>query len=53
MKNKAFSVRSLPRRYVVVDSRSGSVQVVHAHSQREANTKALVHFRTDGGIVTA
>jgi len=34
----------------VVDSRSGCVQVVHAHSQREANTKALAQFRAGGGI---
>ena len=44
-------MRRLPERYAVVDSRTGNVQVIYAHSQVEANTKALVRFRTGGGVI--
>ena len=43
-------MRRIPQRYVVVDSRSGMVQVVSAGSQKEANAKALTQFRVNGGI---
>ena len=46
-------MRRIQQRYVVIDSRSGMVQVVTAGSQKEANTKALTQFRVTGGIATA
>lgn len=48
--NKLINIERLPQRYVVIDSRSGCVQIVHAHSQKEANAKALSQFRSIGGI---
>ena len=43
-------MRRISQRYVVIDSRSGSAQVVSACSQKEANAKALTQFRVNGGI---
>jgi len=37
----------------VIDGRTGSVQVVFARSQRQANAMALAHFRADSTVVCA
>tara|TARA_R100000152_G_C6687816_1_gene120165 strand:+ start:72 stop:230 length:159 start_codon:yes stop_codon:yes gene_type:complete len=52
MKNKPFSVRKV-NRYVVIDSRTGMVQVVFAKNQREANLQALSRFRANGASACA
>lgn len=47
--NKLINIKTV-KRYVVMNTNSGSVQVVYAQNQKQANRKALSVFISQGGI---
>lgn len=47
--NKLINIKTV-KRYVVMNTNSGSVQVVYAQNQKQANSKALSNFIPQGGI---